>query len=149
MCFLPSNSEICIQEVPLLDYQAGTKKRKLFAKFSLPFFFSPQKSKWIYKKNILIEFCCAYYSWINFWIRFLGQFQIYLKSHRLVFLNRHYSSTMDITIFLKLKHSIKVKAVSVNSSIGKSNFFFAKIGVGTMKISEIKCTHISVGCRTG
>ena len=41
MCFLPSNSEICIQEVPLLDYQAGTKKRKLFAKFSLPFFFFP------------------------------------------------------------------------------------------------------------
>ena len=45
MCFLPSNSEICIQEVPLLDYQAGTKKRKLFAKFSLPFFFFPSKIK--------------------------------------------------------------------------------------------------------
>ena len=33
---------------------------------------------------------------------------------------------MDITIFLKLKHTIKVKAVSVNSSIGKSNFFLQK-----------------------
>lgn len=47
MCLLPSNSEICIQEVPLLDYQAGTMKRKLVAKISLPFFPLKNQSEFI------------------------------------------------------------------------------------------------------
>lgn len=50
--FFPSSNEIHIQEVPVLDYQAGTMKRTTICQdFSVLFFFSQKQSEFVKREH--------------------------------------------------------------------------------------------------